>query len=115
MHSYDLIFLSETWLDSTTYIDSNNLFLKGYSLHWVDDPDNANKGAVCVYCMETLAVYFLQTKLNQCIVSEVTFKNKKKGDVVSLHRSPSQTPDQFHNFLQLNEELKQDIARVPLF
>ena len=67
---------------------------------------------VCVYYKETLAVQFLQTKLDQCIVSEITFKNKQKGQVISLYRSPSQTPDQFDNFLQLFEELLQDIFKL---
>ena len=39
LHSYDVICLSEMWLDSTTSIDSNVLFLKGYNLYRVDDPD----------------------------------------------------------------------------
>ena len=112
MHSYDLICLSETWLDSATSIDSNGLSLKGYKLHRVDDPDYVKKGEVCVYYKETLALFFLQTKLDQCIVSQVTFKNKKKGDVISLHRLPSQTPDQFDTFLQLFEELLQDIFKL---
>ena len=86
--------------------------LKGYNLYRADDPDNVQKGGVCVYYKETLAVHFLQTKLDQCIVSEVTFKNKKKGHVNSLYRSPSQTPDQFNNFLQLFEELLQDIFKL---
>ena len=63
--------------DFTTSIDSNDLSLKGYNLHRVDDPDNV-KGGACVYYKETLVVQFLQTKLDQCIVSEVIFKNKKK-------------------------------------
>ena len=40
LHGYDLICLSETWLDSITPIDSNDLSLNGYILHGVDDPDN---------------------------------------------------------------------------
>ena len=112
MYSYDLICLSETWLDSTTSIDSSDLSLKGCNLHCVDDPDNVKKGGVCVYYKETLAVDFLEAKLDQCIVSEVTFKNKKKGHVISLYRSPSQTPAQFDNFLQLFEELLQDIFKL---
>ena len=70
------------------------------------------KEGLCVYYKETLVVQFLHTKLDQCIVSEVTFKNKKKGHVISLYRSPSQTPDQFDNFLQLFEELLQDIFKL---
>ena len=109
LHSYDLICLSETWLDSATSIDSNDLSLKGYNLHRVDDPVNVRKGGVFVYYKETLAVQFLQTKLDQCIVSEVTFKNKKKGYAISLYRSPSQIPDQFDNFILLFEELLREL------
>ena len=43
LHSYDLICVSETWLDSTTSTDSNDLFLKSYNLHRVDDPDFVKK------------------------------------------------------------------------
>ena len=39
-------------------------------------------------------------------------KNKKKGHVISLYRLPSQIPDQFDNFLQLFEELLQDIFKL---
>ena len=105
MNSYDLICLSERWLDATTSIDSSDLSLKVYNLHRVYDPDDFKKGGGCVYYKETLAVQFLQTKLDQCIVSKVTFKNKKKGHVISLYRSPLKTPDQFYIFLQLLEEL----------
>ena len=112
LHGYDLICLSETWLDSTTSIDSNDLSLKGYNLHRVDDPDNVKKGGVCVYYKETLVAIFLQTKLDQCIVREVTFKNKNRGHVISLYRSPSPTPEQFDNFLQLFEEVLQDIFKL---
>ena len=103
MHSYDLICLYEAWLDSTTSIDSSDLFLKGYNLHCVGDPGNVKKGGVCVYYKD---------QLDQCTVREVTFKNKKKGHVISLYRSPSQTPDQFDNFLELFEELLQDIFKL---
>ena len=85
--------------------------LKGYKLHRADDPDNVKKWGICVYHKETLDVHFLQTKLDQCIACEVTFKNKKKGHVISLYRSSSQTPDPFDNFLQLFEEPLQDIFK----
>lgn len=38
--------------------------------------------------------------LDQCIVGEITFKNKKKGYIISFYRSPSRTPDQFDRFLE---------------
>ena len=43
VHRYDLICLSETWLDSTTSINSNDLSLKGYNLDRVDDPGNVKR------------------------------------------------------------------------
>ena len=49
-------------LDSTTFINSNDLSLNGYNLHRVGDPNNVKKGRVCVYYKETLAVQFLQAK-----------------------------------------------------
>ena len=104
--------MSETWLDCTTSTDSNDLSLKGYNLHRVDDPDNVKKEGVCVYLKENLAIQLLQTKLDQCIASKVTFKNKNKSHVISLYRSSSQTPDQFNNFLQLFEEFLQDIFKL---
>ena len=58
MHTYDFICLFETWLDSKTSIDSNDLSLKGYNLNRVDNPVNVKKGGVCVYYKETLAVQF---------------------------------------------------------
>ena len=58
MHTYDFICLSETWLNSKTSIDSNDLSLKGYNLNRVDNPVNVKKGGVCVYYKETLAVQF---------------------------------------------------------
>ena len=58
MHTYDFICLSETWLDSKTSIDSNDLSLKGYNLNRVDNPVIVKKGGVCVYYKETLAVQF---------------------------------------------------------
>ena len=58
MRGYDLICLSETLLDSTNSIDSNDFSVKGYNLHCVDDPDNVKKGGVCDYYKEILAVHF---------------------------------------------------------
>ena len=83
LHSYDLICLSEKWLNSTTSIDSNDLSLKDYNLHRVlTILRMLKKGGACVYYKETPTVRFLQTKLDQCIVSEGTFKNKKEGHVI---------------------------------
>ena len=49
LHSYDLIWLSETWLGFTTSTDSNDLSLKCLNLHRVDNPCNVkNEGFVFI-------------------------------------------------------------------
>ena len=53
--------------------------------------------------------------LNECVIFEVSIK-KKRGYVVSLYRSPSQTQDEFDIFLVSFEQLIGDIiAKNPLF
>ena len=46
------------------WMQNADLPLKSYNLYRADDPDNVKKGGVCVYCKETIAVHFLQTKLD---------------------------------------------------
>ena len=78
--------MSETWLDSTTSIDSNDLSLKCYNLHHIDDPDNVKKGGVCVYYKETLAVQCLETK------SVNVLGKKAKKQILNNYRSVSLLP-----------------------
>ena len=84
--SYDLICFSETWSDSMTSIDFNDLSLKSYNLYRVDEPVNVRKGGVIVYYKENIAFHFLQTKLDQCNFSDITkkAKNKKKCHLISF-------------------------------
>ena len=54
MYKYNFIYLSETYLDSTTpdillKIDGNNLVC-------VDHPNNMKRGGVCIYYKESLPV-----------------------------------------------------------
>ena len=67
---------------------------------------------ICVYGEETFAVHFLETKLNQSIVSVIAFKNQNKCYLISLYRLQSSTPDQFDNFLKPFEELLSDIFKL---
>ena len=43
-HKYDVICVSESYLDSTVPLDDNSLSLNGYNLARADHPDN-----VCMY------------------------------------------------------------------
>ena len=66
--------------------------------------------------MQILYAYgYIVKSLNECVIFEVSIKNKR-GYVVSLYRSPSQTQDEFDNFLTSFEKLIGDIiAKNPSF
>ena len=98
-HKLDMICLSETFLDSSIPGNDERLNMKGYKLIRADNPSDSKKGGVGIYYKEFLAVCRVEVKnLNECLIFEVSIKNKR-GCVVSLYRSPSQTQDEFDIFL----------------
>ena len=52
--NYDLICLTETYLDST--VNPNNILINGYNLLRADYPDNIKRGGVCLYYRENLTL-----------------------------------------------------------
>ena len=71
MHKFDIICISETFLNNT--YEDNNLNLNGYSLLRVDHPSNTKRGGVCIYCKETLALEVISTPyLNENLLCKVT-------------------------------------------
>ena len=54
MHKFDIICISETFLNNT--YEDNDLNLNGYSLLRADHPSNAKRGGVCIYYKETLSL-----------------------------------------------------------
>ena len=60
-----------------------------------DHRNNVKRGGVCAYVKESLLVRnFSNSYLSECLTLEGTISNKK-GYVVTLYRSPSQTSDEF--------------------
>ena len=115
-HKFDMICLLETFLDSSIPTNDERLNMKRYKLKIADNPSDSKKGGVGIYYKEFLAVRPVEVKnLNECVIFEVSIK-KKRGYVVSLYRSPSQTQDEFDIFLVSFEQLIGDIiAKNPLF
>ena len=111
-----MICLSETFLDSSIPSNDERLNMKGYKLIRADNPSDSKKDGVGIYYKEFLAVRPFEVKnLNECLIFEVSIKNKR-GYVVSLYRSPSQTQDKFDIFLINFEKLISDIiTKNPLF
>ena len=89
-HKYDVICISESYLDSTVPLDDNSLSLNGYNLTRADHPDNVKRGCVCVYYKENLSLRIISTSyFHQCLLCEATCQNEK-GYIAVIYRSPSQ-------------------------
>ena len=71
LHKFDIICISETFLDSS--ISNNDLesLLDGYKIIRSDHPMNLKRGGVCIFFKETLPLNILNiTQLNECLVVE---------------------------------------------
>ena len=49
VHKFDIICLSETYLDSNILPDNSNLEIPGYNLVRSDHPSNKKRGGVCIF------------------------------------------------------------------
>ena len=79
-HKFDIICLSETYLDSTVASDDENLEITGYNLVRSDHPAKTKRGGVCLYYKIYLPLRVLDIQyLNECINFElkivIYFKN----------------------------------------
>ena len=111
VHDFDIIFLSETFLDSDHLRDDPRLQLEGYVMRRSDHSSNSKRGGVCIYYKEHLP--FVRRDdlecLNECIVGEIRTKGSKCF-VTCLYRSPSQTATEMNDFLSGFEQICSDIS-----
>ena len=76
MHKFDIICISETFLNKTD--KDNDLNLNGYSLLEVDYPSTAKRGGICIHYKETLALKMISILfLNESLLCQVTIRSKK--------------------------------------
>ena len=98
IHRFDIICISETYLDSSTSPDDNNLEISGYNLIRSDHPSNKKGGGICIYYKHFLPLRILNVQyLQECINFEMKIGDKV-CNFISLYRSPSQTLDNFETF-----------------
>ena len=88
VHKFDIICLSEAYLNSETLSNDENLNVPGYNLIRDDHLSNIKREGVCIYFKES----------NECIYFEIMISNKL-CNFISLYRSPSQSSDEFENFV----------------
>ena len=76
---YDIICISETFLDSSVPWDDRNLSIQGYSLVRADHPDNVERGGVFLYFKENLTLKVIDNSfIAQCIICKITLQNPKR-------------------------------------
>ena len=109
IRKYDFICISETYLDSSVQTDDRDISINGYNIIRSDHPSNNRRGGVCIYYRESLTVQLVKTNyLNECILCEVSFNNKKSYITV-LYRSSSQNRLKFDTFFSSFEKMLGDI------
>ena len=90
IHRFDIICLSETYLDNSYRTDDDQLAFPGYNLIRADNPYNIKRGGVCNY-QETLLVKIINLNiLNECLVCELSF-GSCRACLVSIYQTPSQS------------------------
>ena len=105
VHNFDIICLSETYLNSEISTDDKNLEIPGYYLLRADHPSNNKRGGVCIFYRTNLPLRVLNISyLSECITFEISIGNKVCR-FIHLYRPPSQTQDEFQMYksnLKLN-------------
>ena len=91
IHNFDVVCLSETYLNASISNDDDSLEVCGYNLFRADHPSNTKRGGVCIYYrnsfpLKILGLHYLQ----ECINFEIMIGGKLCR-FVSLYRSPNQS------------------------
>ena len=106
-HKFDVICISETYLDFHTPHEDPNLETIGCTLIRANHPSNTKRGGTCLYYKHSLPFRLINIQyLEECINFEISFAGKV-CNFKSLYRSPSQPHDVFKTFAE-NLELNLD-------
>ena len=98
-HNFEIICLSETFLDSSIDISDARININGYSLLRTHHHSNTRRGGVCMYYKNHLPVISKAdlSDLQECIVPEITV-DKGRCFLTWLYRSPSQNDEEHETF-----------------
>ena len=87
LHNFDIICISETFLNSETAANDPNLEILGYNMYRTDHPSNCKRGSVCTFYKARLPLRVLNiSNLNEGINFEVRIAYKM-CHCIHLHRS----------------------------
>ena len=98
-HNYDIICLSETFLNSSIESNDDRISIDGYNLIRSDHPSDSKRGGVCIYYKEHIPLIKRDNicTSDNCLVTEIRSKGEKHFSTCIDH-SPSQSHNEFENF-----------------
>ena len=98
-HNYDIICLSEAFLNSSIQSDDNRIKIDGYNLIRSDHPSDPKKGGVCIYYKSHIPLVTRNDicTLDNCLVTEIRSQNEICF-LTCIYYSPRQNDDEFQNF-----------------
>ena len=77
VHKFDIVCLSETYLDTSVPVRDINLEIQGYELVRSDHPSQHKRGGVCIYFRNSLPLKILNINyLQESITSELQVGSK---------------------------------------
>ena len=98
-HNFDIICLSETFLDAAVPQLDENIMINNYSLLRANHSSNSKRGGVCLYFKGHLPLIRRNdlTVLQEGLVTEIIVDNEKCF-FTCLYRSPNQNHEELENF-----------------
>ena len=109
IHDFDIICPSETYLTSTTDINNRNSKIPGYIMYRIGHPSDIKRGGVCIYYKTMVSLKVLSTNFLQGCINFEVFIGNKICRFIRFYRTPSQSQDDFHDFLT-NMEMNLDYS-----
>ena len=98
VHKFDIICLSEAYLDSAAPLDDENLVISGCKVIRSDHLSNIKCRGACLYYKNYLPLRVLNISyLKECLSFELKTDNKSCS-FIALYRLPSQFQDSFVTF-----------------
>ena len=94
VYKFDIVCLSETFLESSIENDDHRLEINGYTLLRCNHLSNTKRGGVCIYYKNHLALLERPdlTFLDECLVCEIK-TGSSRTYLCHCYRSPSQSPE----------------------
>ena len=116
LHSFEILCLSETYLDASILSHDPNLGVQGCDLIRAREMEKneveakVKRGGVCISYKNHLPLKLIKVNfLHECLTIELNIKNKLCV-VVALYRSPSQSHNEFSSFITNLESTLQAIT-----